>query len=878
MNPDRPLIATYRLQLGNGLGFREAALLLEHLAALGISHIYTSPVLDAVPGSTHGYDVVDHHLPNDELGGEDGFRQLVSAAHEHGIGLVLDIVPNHMATHPHNSRWWDVLRFGRSSAYESWFDIDWEHGTEATPDRLLLAVLADHYGASVRDGQVTLDILHDSLVVRFADRVFPLCMASVVEILRDIAVTDTTAETTTATDTSTFLAEIDELAHSGDSVADHSDALRRLSLMSRFWQGDRYPAFQAGLARWNSDPERLHGVLEQQHYRLAHWSTGTESLDYRRFFDVSELIGLRVEDDAVFQSVHSRTLQWVANGDIDGLRIDHPDGLADPTTYLQTLRSQAPDAWIVVEKILADGESLPDSWPVDGTTGYESLDLLDRLFVDPAGEPAMSAVFEASTGEADDFPAIRRAAKEDVLHQLLLAEVHRLRHDLTEHGRGMLDRVDMSAYDAGAAISAFLVEMPVYRTYAQGSLRADDRDVAIIEGLRAAVHARGTFDPAIVDLIANLLVGPHDTETGEQFRLRFQQVSGPVMAKGVEDTAFYRFPRLISLNEVGGDPTLFGIELADFHARQAEAEKRAPMRMVATSTHDTKRSEDVRARIAVLSEVPDQWRAAVEVFAARAAALGGDHRDRVLEYLLHQTIVGASPITAERMVTNARKAAREAKRRTSWLQPDEAYEQHLAESVTAWLEDADYVAALRDLLDVIVLPGRVNGLAEKLLALTIPGVPDLYQGSEWWTRDLVDPDNRRPVDFDARAEMLRTLGDGPVLDLTDDGTAKLRVVRAALQLRRRHPAAFGPGTGSYEPLVADGPASEHVVGFVRGDAVATIVPRLLLRLQAAGGWRATRLELPAGRWSDVISGRGFDGSVAVAELFSPNPVALLERT
>lgn len=865
---DRPLVATYRIQLGNGMGFHEVTDLLDHLVALGVSHIYTSPVLDAVPGSTHGYDVVDHHLPNDELGGEEGFRHLVTAAQERGLGLVVDIVPNHMATHPHNTRWWDVLRFGRSSAFESWFDIDWEHGTDETPDRLLLAVLAGHYGATVRQGDVAIELRHDSIVVRCADQVFPLTIGSIVEILHEAA---------KGTGDDTFVAEVDELARCGDTVADHSDALRRLSLSSRFWQGEHRTAVLDVIAACNADPEHLHRVLEQQHYRLAHWSTGTESLDYRRFFDVSGLIGLQMHLESVFDSVHTRTLQWIANGDIDGVRIDHPDGLADPTGYLERLRAVAPESWIVVEKILADGEQLPDEWPVDGTTGYETLILLDRLFVDPEGEAPLTALLAEHAGVDDDFPTIRRASKEDVLHQVLLAEVHRLRHDLTEYDRGLLDRVDMSVYDAGSAISAFLIEFPVYRTYAQGGERADDDDTAIIEGVRAAVHARATFDPAIVDMIADVLVGPLQDELAIRFRSRFQQTTGPVMAKGVEDTAFYRYPRLLSQNEVGGEPATFGISLDDFHSRQAVATIDEPQRMIATSTHDTKRSEDVRARIAVLSEVPDAWATALDVMTVRAAELGGEDRDPVIEYHMHQAIAGAFPLSAERAVGHAQKAAREAKRGTSWLHPSAEHEQQLCDSIRAWLQDDEYLAAVQSLLDVIAAPGRINGLAEKLLAMTIPGVPDLYQGSELWTAEMVDPDNRRPVDFEVRRSMTAVPDRGPSLDMTDIGSAKLRVVCAALATRRAHPAAFARVTGTYQPLRADGAAADHVIGFVRGDAVATVVQRFSARLARNGGWRTTRLSLPEGRWTDAISGEVVDGSVAVSDLFGTNPVALLTR-
>jgi (1->4)-alpha-D-glucan 1-alpha-D-glucosylmutase len=872
------LVATYRLQLTPDFGFGDAAELVDHLHELGVSHVYTSPVFDAVPGSTHGYDVVDHHLLNDELGGEDGFRRLVAAVRERGMGLVVDVVPNHMAAHPHNEKWWDVLRFGRASRYAHWFDIDWEHGSDEVPDRLLLAVLGDHYGAVMERGELRLDVVRDGMVVRYFDHVFPLAVPSVVEVLREAyaLVGDTRHD-----------AELDDMVRLGASFAEHSEMLRRLSVLGRCWYGGDaslpcgHTSIDIGevLAVFNRDPERLHRVLEQQHYRLANWRTGSETLDYRRFFDVTDLLGVRVEDLGVFDSTHGRLLQWVAAGDVHGLRIDHPDGLADPTGYLERLRERAPSAWIVVEKILEPGEALPTAWPVEGTTGYDASAVVDRVLVDPAGEAALDAIVREFTGEQPELDAVVVESKREVIDHLLPAEVRRIANELIAHLDRRLDRVDVTPSSAIAVLSAYLTEMPVYRTYARGAGIADAADVAVIETARDRVLERhDDLDPALVGLVAELLIGPLDDEVAVRFRTRFQQTSGPVMAKGVEDTAFYRFVRLASLNEVGSDPARFGISLDEFHETQRRAALHHPLGMVSSSTHDSKRSEDVRARISVLAEVPELWQATVATLAARADALHvGGERDRSVEYLLHQNLFGAYPVDGDRAAAYALKAAREAKRATSWLLNDEAYEAALTEAVRRWVADDEYDAAMRELVERTLEPARINSLAAKVLTLTVPGVPDLYQGSELWTDGLVDPDNRRPVDFELRRKLLAdgAVTDGPLV-LDDEGSAKLQVVRTALALRRRHPAAFG-AEGGYEPLRATGAASDHLVAFVRGGRVAVVVPRYTAHLHADGGWRDTAVTLPPGRWTDVLAATAHEGTVTAEELFVHRPVAVLER-
>ena len=890
------LIATYRLQLHQGFGFDDVVANLAYFADLGVSHLYLSPILAAAPGSLHGYDVVDPHRVNDELGGEQGFRRLVAAAKARGLGLVLDIVPNHMAIHPLNKQWDDVLRFGRCSEYASWFDIDWEHGGTSGAERLLLPVLADHYGASIRGGAIGIEIVDGAPMIRAGSLLLPMRLESIATMVREAAqqigdddLASVAATVQDAVDSATANppeSQAGDIAELGRMLA----AVRSATTADDAAGVARRGALAAVALRLSGDPDELHELLEQQHYRIAHWRTGAEDLDYRRFFDITGLIGIRAEDPAVFASTHVRALDWLARGDIDGLRVDHIDGLADPAVYAATLRAATGDAWIVVEKILQRDEQLPGDWPVDGTTGYETLAVLDRLFVDPDGEAALRDALVCCTGEAVGLDVVRHASKRDVVEHLLPAEVSRLARELVELATDTVDRLDITAAEAEAVITSFLIEFPVYRTYGSRRARLSDAGAAVIAATHERVVSYGIHDPAVVDLVAAMLTEPTGP-LAEQFRIRFQQTSGPVMAKGVEDTTFYRYPLLVSLNEVGGDADWFAVSLAQFHERQARASLDSPLRMVATSTHDTKRSEDVRSRISALSEVPHLWAQIADQWADVSDDHRVDsdddrvgHRDPLVEYLLYQTLLGADPICADRVVAYALKAAREAKRRTSWLQPDADYEHALEARVRAWLADADDAALRTRLLDVVVPAGRVNSLAMKMIALTVPGVPDLYQGSERWTDDLVDPDNRREVDFRARRLALDGIlrlpaGGQPigVLDPLDTGTAKMAVVAATLDVRRRHRDAFAPGTGTYEPLVGAGAAADHLVAFVRGGRVAVLAPRLSLRLRREGGWRDTAVTLPSGRWSDVFTGETFAGRSAVADVFAINPVALLVR-
>ena len=798
---------TYRVQLHAGFTLDDAVAILPRLVDLGVSHLYCSPYLASAPGSTHGYDVVDHSRVDDEAGGDAARERLVAALGAHGLGHVLDIVPNHMAVGVRaNSAWWDLLRHGRQSRYATWFDVDWSrHG-----GRVLVPVLGEPLDVVLSRGELKVDADPDGPVLRYYDHVFPLA----------------------------------------DGTADSGVVGQEL--------------------------------LDRQHYLLAHWRETPRALNYRRFFDVTTLAGLRVEDDEVFAETHARVLGWVADGSLDGIRVDHPDGLTDPAAYLGRLAERAPGAWVVVEKILEPGEALPP-WPVAGTTGYDALALVQQVLLDASAEQAMTDLYGEVTGAETDYAAVVREAKDHVLREVLVPEVDRLvglvEDAATEH------RVTASRDEIGDTVRALLAAFPVYRTYtsyAEGAGHADLTHVR--DAVDAARQAPGVHEPTLDLLAAVLRADPATrTATTEHLLARWQQTTGPVMAKGVEDTTFYRYHRLTALNEVGSDPGVFGVSPTDFHAECVAAQRDWPLRMTTLSTHDTKRSEDVRARLLALAEMPDRWGRLVRTWFDRYADRLGDDRDdgvdRNTAYLLFQTLVGAYPLPVDRAVPYLEKAAREAKQRTSWTDPDPAYESALRDLVTASATDEHTLRELADLMAEVEPAARVVSLAQKLVQLTMPGVPDVYQGSELWDHSLVDPDNRRPVDHALRERLacdVASLGAAQILARAEEGLPKLHVVRAALRLRRERPEAFG-AAGSYTPLSASGARAAHCLAFIRGGEVVTVVPRLPLRL--AGDWSGTTLALPPGDWTNVLTGaRVAGGGHLVGDLFADFPVALLARS
>ncbi len=834
--------ATYRVQLTAEFGFDQAAAIVPYLARLGISHLYTSPVLQAAPGSTHGYDVIDHGRVSDSLGGAAGFARLVAALREAGMGLLLDVVPNHMSIRSRANRWWwDVLEHGPASPYASYFDVDWYPPEARLRNVILLPVLTDHYGRVLEAGAIRLHRDGATFTVRYEDHVFPVAPESIERLLREAA----------------------EGGLGGGWGQSPDDVV----------------------AAVNADIEKLDRLLDAQHYRLAFWQAAGRDLGYRRFFDVNSLIGLCVENERAFRDSHRLVFGWLRAGDVDGLRIDHPDGLRDPEQYLRRIHDAFPDTYVVVEKILAAGEALPGTWPVAGTTGYAFLNQVGGLFVDPAAERPLTELYIAFTGErreaeTADFAVVACEKKLLALRETLGSDVNRLSELLLQVCERHRRHRDYTRHQLTDAVRELATAFPVYRSYVRPAAReASEADRRVIGAAVARVKAaRPDLDAALLDFLESLLTLQVGGDLEADFVIRFQQLTGPAAAKGVEDTALYCYNRFVALNEVGGDPGRFGVAPEAFHAAQADAARRYPSGMVATATHDTKRGEDVRARLAALCLMPDEWAAAVHAWAERNARYRADDQpSRNDEYLYYQTLAGAWPITVERAQAYMEKAAREARQRTAWTAPNAPYEAALREFVAATLADQDFTAALDRFVAPLVQTGRTISLAQTLLKLTAPGVPDFYQGTELWSHTLVDPDNRRPVDYALRRGLLDELCAMSVDDVmrrADEGLPKLWLIWKTLMLRKERPADFAAAAG-YEPLAATGGKADHVVAFARNGAVVTVVPRLMRRLE---GWQDTALPLPAGgEWRNALTGDAAPNPLPLSEVLTRFPVALLVR-
>jgi (1->4)-alpha-D-glucan 1-alpha-D-glucosylmutase len=861
-------LATYRVQLRPGFGFEEAAAIAPYLAELGVSHLYSSPYLQAAKGSTHGYDVIDPTRVNEELGGAEAHERFCRTLGENGLGQVLDIVPNHMAIGAENLWWWDVLENGPSSRYAAYFDVDWDPPQERFRNTVVLPILGDHYGRVLEAGELKLVRRDGSFEVGYFEHRMPISPRSLDTLLGEAAERSGSAELA-------FLAESLSRLPLATATDRASVALRhrdkevvRAQLVRLFReQPDVAHAVDEVVEETNRDPDLLDALLSRQNYRPAFWRTAGRELDYRRFFDVHTLAGLRTEDERVFADTHALVLDWVRRGVLDGLRIDHPDGLRDPEQYFERLRAAAPDAWIVVEKILEPGERLPESWPVDGTTGYDFLNVVGGLFIDPEGEQPLTDLYADLTGPCADYPELVWQKKHLVLEELLAAEVNRAAEVFLQVCERHRCYRDFMRNELRAAVREVAACFPVYRSYVRanagktGKVTEEDEE-HVTTAINAARARRPDLPSDLFDFFRDLLLleirGPVESE----LVMRFQQLTGPAMAKGVEDTAFYNYHRLVALNEVGGDPSRFGIPAEEVHRTLSESWPRA---MLATSTHDTKRSEDVRARLALLSEIPERWAEFVRRWFGRFS-------DPNAEYLLYQTLVGAWPIETERVVAYMEKAAREAKGATSWTRTNPEYEDALRSFVEGGLTDRDFVADLEAFVAPLVEPGRINSLAQTLVKLTAPGVPDIYQGTELWSLALVDPDNRRPVDYEECRRLLTGLAGAPapeeILAQMDQGLPKLWVTRQALRLRRR--------LGAYAPLWAKGDRAGHVFAFSRGEIV-TVVPRLVIGL--GGDWGDTSLDLPPGRWRNELTGEdAVEGEARLSDLLRRFPVALLSRS
>ncbi|MGE3953817.1 MAG: malto-oligosyltrehalose synthase [Parachlamydiales bacterium] len=769
----------YRIQFHRGFTLRDALPLLDYWSRLGISHLYASPLTLAVPGSLHGYDVLDYGQIDPDRGNEEDLEALVNGLREREMGLVLDIVPNHMAiSHPGNRWWWDVLEKGPGSAYAGYFDIDWEGG------KVVLPCLARPLEEAVERGELRLVEEGGRPLVASFERRFPL----------------------------------------------------------------------------KSEPKgrELLALLAEQHYELCYWREGSRRINYRRFFDIYDLAGLRVEERRVFDDVHRLVLEWVGRGWIDGLRIDHVDGMADPTQYLIDLRKAAPHALLWVEKILVGKERLPEQWPVEGTTGYDYLNSVGGLFVDSGNRELFEAIYREFTGIQEGPLEVVVEAKREVLERSFISEVERLSAPGKE------------------VVQAVAAAFPVYRTYFRpGEETAEDRP-----HLEAAIETAKRLRPSLASALDGFL--ELFSERGDFVR-RFQQLTGPVMAKGVEDTAFYRYFPLASVNEVGGEVGDFGVTVEEFHKQNRERLERFPHTLLTTSTHDTKRSGDVRMRIHALSEIPEEWSAALLRWHSEASGWGID-LDPNTEYLLYQTMVGAwphgyEPDFRERLIAYMEKAGKEGKVQTSWTDPNPEYWERLEAFIGRCLDPAcpfreDFIR----LADRVAKAGRMNGLSQLVLKLASPGIPEFYQGTELYQLTLVDPDNRRPVDYEGRVWALGEVEERLPADCPDP-IQKLAVIRAGLHLRRALPELFW--RGRYLPLEVRGEGARHVMAFAReweGRCVVAAVSRFSLQFT---GWGETTVVLPpevAGRYHDTLSRQEFEGLELSAEaLFSRMPVALLER-
>jgi (1->4)-alpha-D-glucan 1-alpha-D-glucosylmutase len=887
--------ATYRLQLHAGFTFADARAALPYFTELGVSHLYLSPILQAAEGSTHGYDVVDPERISEALGGEAAFVELAQAAQAAGIAILLDIVPNHMSITGHGNRWWyDVLENGPSSYYAHYFDVEW-----GGDDRIVMPILGERYGRAIQSGVIKIvDVgplaedeaarrphatcrlaitVHDSHQLPLSPRSLGILVRRAADQLRHR-----------------------ELAFLGDALSElptphrhehearrrrHRDKSVLLGRLSTLFDDLAVSVALADeVAAINADPAELDVILETQAYRLAHWTVSANQLSYRRFFDITTLVGLRNEDADVFEASHGKIFELVGKGYVEGLRIDHVDGLRDPETYLQRLSDRAAGAWIVVEKILTAGETLPPTWPIDGTTGYEFAERMAGLLVDPASEPALTKLYEQFTGCLFDPGRASRQARREVMSDALHSELSRLT-ELAVRACGASPMMrDFTRSEIEAALAALLAGYPTYRTYMTTNRRSEIDRARLSAAVTAARDTRPDLDADLLAFLEGILAFEIAVEPALELAQSAQQISGAITAKGDEDTVLYRQVRLLARCDVGAELRQYSHSPAAVHVALAAT---PPRNQLATSTHDTKRSEDVRARIAVISEMPEAWAAAVTRWRERADRHWSVPPDRVIEYTLWQTIVGAWPLPLERAKQYAHKASREARMRTSWRKPDETYEK----GVETWLEgvyaDPELLAEVARFVDELAPHGDRNSLAQLLVKLTAPGVPDIYQGTELRDDSLVDPDNRRPVDLALRATKLRELNDARAHTLpiwrgasadslgpseTGLSARKLWTIRRVLGLRRKHPARF---LGAYKPIVAIGPYAERVFAYARGTELLVIVPRLGVQADA---WRDTSVEIPAGNWVDVLTDEARAGGVrTVAELWRAFPIALLTR-
>ena len=949
--------ATYRVQLNPRFTFRDAAAIIPYLSELGISHFYASPYLRARPGSSHGYDIIDHNSLNPEIGSPEDYEDFVSQLHRYGMRQILDIVPNHMGVMGSDNAWWlDVLENGEASNYADFFDIDWDPIKDELQGKVLVPVLAEQYGNILEKGELklTFDGEHGEFSIFYHQHRFPITANEYPRILGFHIERLQERLGPTHEDFLELQSIITAFSHLPDrrhvtpeqkSERNREKEVQKRRLAALWARSSEIKAFVSeNVITINGHPDAprsfdtLHEVIKAQPYRFAQWRVAADDINYRRFFDVNELAALRQENEAVFNETHKLIMDLVAKGKLDGLRIDHPDGLYDPACYFKRLRerlrmqleSQSREAYLVAEKILTGSEHLRKEWAVDGTTGYEFGSIANGLFVDRSADGKMERVYRSFTGIAEDFEDIVYQCKKLILKIVLASELNVLANLLSRIALASRYTCDFTVNSLRSALGEVIACFPVYRTYVNGAEVSDaDRDY-VQQAVTAAKKRSNTADLSVFDFVQRiLLVDVYGSDAGWykqavlRFSMKFQQVTAAVMAKGVEDTAFYRYNRRVSLNEVGGNPAQFGSTIDEFHQANQERLSHWPDSMLATSTHDSKRSEDVRARINVLSEMPGIWllhlrrwrdwnRSKKGLVDAQPAPTRND------EYLLYQTLIGTWPTQAlddaewktytERIEQYMLKAAREAKEHTSWANANTEYEGALVDFSRSLLRRSSqnrFIADFEELARRVARIGAFNSLSQTLLKLTSPGVPDIYQGNELLEFNLVDPDNRRPVDYDRRSELLTTvrLDNIPgselparvrsLLSICNGSAAKLYLTRKVLTFRRQQPGLFQRGT--YNPLRATGEMSEHIVAFERrrnGRTIVIAVPRLCARLMSESYdticeeaiWHNSVLELPTGGatcYHNLFTGECLpvkaeeSPRIPLSDVFRNFPVALL---
>jgi (1->4)-alpha-D-glucan 1-alpha-D-glucosylmutase len=950
-------VAMYRLQFNKEFTFLQAADLVPYLASLGISHCYASPYLRARPGSLHGYDIIDHHHLNPEIGSPEAYEHFLAALHQHGMGQILDVVPNHMGIMGSDNAWWlDVLENGQASTYADYFDIDWQPLKDELHGKVLVPVLGDQYGWVLDRGELklTFDCTKGELSIFYFQHRFPIDPRGYQRILsfgiesleQELGSSDEDyLELQSLISAFGHLPSREEISPEARAERVRDKEIHKHRLLALCERSASVSNFiERTVAKLNGKPgdshsfDELHELIKAQAYRLAFWRVAADDINYRRFFDINDLAALCQDKQDVFDQTHQFVFELLREGKIDGLRVDHPDGLYNPRQYFERLQQrQAAGAndshekpyYVVAEKILTGNELLADDWPIYGTTGYNFANLVNGLFVDPADEKKMDRIYRIFVGRSADFSKQLYECKKRVMDRWLNSELNVLASALTRIALADRHTCDFTLKTLRDALTDVLSYFPVYRTYVtEEEISLTDRKYIELAVNRAKAKSTAA-DSTVLDFIHDVLL----TSQAENrplfyqravihFAMRFQQYTSALMAKGLEDTCFYRYNRLISLNDVGGDPLRFGVTPDEFHREILARARIWPHEMVTTSTHDSKRSEDVRVRINVLSEMPLAWHRHVRTWRnlnrdKKTPCNGTESLTPNDEYLLYQTLIGAWPFQtvnekppqefAERIRHYMLKAIREAKDRTSWTTPNETYESAVANFVGALLESEQFLETFLPFQRKVAFFGMLSSLAQTLIKLTVPGVPDIYQGNELWTFNLVDPDNRRRVDYVIRKDLFQGIRDfcraagEPVgacsrqlLQNMEDGRIKMYVIWKTLELRNRNAQLFREG--KYVALESSGEHAKHVVAFARKygrDSIIVAVPRLtakLLKSQeqppcSADVWKDTRLQLPgtaATQWRNVFTGALLrteleDKATALSAkgLFSDFPVALL---